>query len=812
MIFGALPAGLGSGCADHESAQAEGAYVAPPGFSAQHTKAATLSGFAFARDTSQQIVTNTVLSRREVRQAQGLAETARSDESREQLKLEATFHGTYADGMSVAVSGQPNAWLRVRPQGAQAAKGRVRNDGSLVSFEEAFPKVTSAFGANERRVEEFLVIQKEEDTPQLAYDLEPGPDFDHIEEGEGRLWAFAHDGSGLFTINPPFADDAAGKHVEGEWQLSTRPAGGYSITAKIDLKGLQYPVLLDPTFETPAWFKSTSGQPTGFAAAASTFDPSTNCSVFFGGASGATFTLLNQTHVRCGDQKWGANISTSNTPTARAYAAAGWDGSKVNVFGGFTATSAVDELWQLSLSSPGTSSGTTGSWSQVTKSGSWPAARYLHGAAWSGSKLVIFGGIDGAGNGLRDTWEWDGSSWTQICASCFGGSAGLYGFATGTVVNGATRTIYAMGGYDNPTGASGNFTRSVYQYTGSDWASVDGDPQVIPVSSQGVLANTEPLVPAGRYLHWAAGTGAGNLLIGSGLMTNSAGADTFYPDTWNWYSQATTGVSNQWLRAAIPTNTGSAPGLRESASAVFDESKKQVVLFGGSVDSTGTTTNAGLVYKGVSRSFSMTLACKGGDCNSMLFDLTATFPGLTNATSPKCSDMFAAFVQRSSFAGGQWQPVKNALGANAPAVQAAFSAGACTASFTTPNTIDNTDITDMGVRVQDHRYHAAGTICAAAADEISSGTKAACLASSGTDGNASCGDGSVAGLDGVFGGTSLDCTNYLETSPAPRAVAFAVSSDAPASRGVVRLSTARPMGACCFCLPPPPRKVWLGPA
>ncbi len=758
MVIGALPAGLASGCADHESAQAEGAYVSPPGFSAQHTRSAVLGGFAFARDTSQQIVSNTVLSRREIRVAKGLALDARSDEPRDDLKLEATFHGTYADGMSVAVSRQPNAWLKVKPKGAQAAKARVRGDGALVSFDEAFPKVTSAFGGNERKVEEFLVIQKEEEAPQLAYDLEPGPDFDHLEEGDGRLWAFAHDGSGLFTINAPFADDAAGKHVEGEWQLSEKSGGGYTITAKIDLGGLTYPVLLDPTFETPSWFKSTLNQPSGFAAGAGTFDPSTNCSVIFGGAAGSTFTLSNQTHVRCGDQKWGANISTSGTPSARAYAAAGWDGSKVNVFGGFTSTYAVDELWQLTLASSGVSASTTGSWSQVTKSGSWPPARYLHGAAYSGSKLVIFGGIDAAGYGLRDTWEWNGSTWTEICSNCFGGSAGLYGFASGTVVKGASRTIYAMGGYDNPTSGSGNFTNSVYQYTGSGWVSVNGDNAVIPVSSQGVISNSDFLAPPGRYLHWISGTAGGDLLVGSGLTTSAAGIDSFFTDTWLWYSQATTGVSDQWQRAPLPSNSGSSPGNRESASAIYDESLKQVVLFGGSVDTSGNTTNAGLVYKGLSRTFDLTLACDTPSCTSNKYTLTATFPGLTTATTPTCANMVAAFVQLDSST-GQWGPALNAVGGNAAPVTASFTGGVCSATFTTPNAIDNTVITNMGARIRDTRFHTVGATCAAAAGDTGSGGLAGCLSVSGTDGNASCGDFSVPSLDGVFT-SSITCQNY----------------------------------------------------
>jgi hypothetical protein len=747
MVVGALPVGLGSGCADHENAEAEGAYVSPPGFSPQHTKAATLSGFAFARDASQQIVSNTVLSRREVRQAKGLSDVAKSDAISDELKLEATFHGTYADGMSVAVSRQPNAWLKVKPQGAQPAKSRVRGDGSLVSFEEAFPKVTSAFGANERKVEEFLVIQNEADAPTLAYDLEPGPDFDHLEEGEGRLWAFAHDGSGLFTINPPFADDAAGKHVEGEWQLTAKPAGGYTITAKINLRGLQYPVLLDPTFETPSWFKSETGQPTGRAAGAAAFDISHNCTVLFGGA-GSGFSLLNDTAVRCGDQKW-ATITASGAPTARAYGAAAWSGASntVNVFGGYTNTVATDELWKLSLSCGGTSASCTGTWTQVTKSGSWPEARYMHGAAWTGSKLVIFGGVNAAGTGLTDTWEWDGSTWTQVCTGCFVNPTGLYGFASGVTVNGGTRTVYAMGGYNQPTGSGGTFVNDVYRYTGGGWTSVNGAAAVQPVSDQGVLTNGQPTTPAGRYLHWISGTDNNNLLMGSGLTTSTSGVDTAIIDTWLWVDRTTDGYENQWLRAPRPTATPLAPGSRESANVVFDESLRQVVLFGGLDVASGSPVTGGRVYKGVGRSISLSQTCAdlNGDglCDNSTYDLTVTFNNVT--TSAECTNLQAIFTKYDGNT-GQWN---NA----AATATASLNAGICTA--TKSLAIDNTVISDLGVRVRDNRYHTAGTTCSNVAGDIAVSGKAACLPTGGFDGSASCGS-----LADPFVQPTVDCQFY----------------------------------------------------
>ena len=64
------------------------------------------------------------------------------------------------------------------------------------------------------------------------------------------------------------------------------------ITAKIDLTGLQFPVLLDPTFEAPNWFRNTSNQPSAVAAAASAYDNNSKCVVLFGGYSSVTATTV----------------------------------------------------------------------------------------------------------------------------------------------------------------------------------------------------------------------------------------------------------------------------------------------------------------------------------------------------------------------------------------------------------------------------------------------------------------------------------------------------------------------------------------
>jgi hypothetical protein len=52
------------------------------------------------------------------------------------------------------------------------------------------------------------------------------------------------------------------------------------------------------------------------------------------------------------------------------------------------------------------------SWTQRTP-GSAPPPRYLHAMAYDTlrGRTVVFGGLDNANNALGDTWEWDGANW-----------------------------------------------------------------------------------------------------------------------------------------------------------------------------------------------------------------------------------------------------------------------------------------------------------------------------------------------------------------------------------------------------------------
>jgi len=77
-------------------------------------------------------------------------------------------------------------------------------------------------------------------------------------------------------------------------------------------------------------------------------------------------------------------------------------------FGGFGATRYCGDTWVWDGSA----------WTQVADTG--PDPRYFHGMVYDDSRqrVVLFGGFGSAAPGaptyLGDTWEWDGTEWTQI--------------------------------------------------------------------------------------------------------------------------------------------------------------------------------------------------------------------------------------------------------------------------------------------------------------------------------------------------------------------------------------------------------------
>lgn len=670
----AIAAGHGCGASD----PAEGAYVTPLGFTLGQASKVAMQPYTFQREGGR-VATNAVFSREVKRNSAKLAKDSPSKDPADEHRLEVEFLGNYHEGTRVAISAQPRAYVDVIPVAAEKSVApRVREDGAIVSFEGAYRNITAAFGGTEKKVEEFLVIPTKEDVPKLQYLIKPGPEFGEWLEGMGQLWGFSKENKPLFALTRPVAIDFSGKTVYGEWQME-RGEGQITVTAKMDYTGLQFPVLFDPSFETPSWYLGTNGSvPGGLAGSAASYSPGKTAVVLFGGATGSASSpyYTNATYVR-GSGTWQSSDVTSGTkPNARAYATLANEdatGNDLIMFGGYdesaSGTGESSETWRLTLA--GASPAITGTWSQLSPAAS-PSARFMHGSAWNGSNVIIWGGIARSSSTTTtvysDTWQWTGATWTQICT---GGSSfsGRYGFAVArTGTEAAPTAIYALGGatISGNTGSLSSFTVQKYTTAGC-WSTLSASAATVPQNSAGTLstctgatctsASGGYVSPLPRVAAWAGRTVNNNVIVGGGYDGSSSDLSTT-SDAWLLHIADS---SFRWER--VPVNsTNNIPGARESAAAVYDQNNSNLVLFGGYTALSNNSVSANpRLYKGVSStgSFKLAVRClKDGDasgtCDGTEDALQVFIYNATNLTTDFVTNAQVHFVRRPTSGTTAW--------------------------------------------------------------------------------------------------------------------------------------------------------------
>jgi hypothetical protein len=181
----------------------------------------------------------------------------------------------------------------------------------------------------------------------------------------------------------------------------------------------------------------------------------------------------------------------------------------------------------------------TSVWNPITVFG--PAPRFNHALAYDTrrQRVVLFSGATQfSGGATPDTWEWDGTQWTDLSQPT--SPTGQFG---------------ASFVYDPPEGYS-------------LLASVDGTTWAWDGAAWTLLASAEEGPPA-RYFASLAFDGARNRVVLFGGCISDLCETEVPNDTWEW-----DGVS--WTRMAT---TG--PSARSSAAMVYDAKLQKVLLFGG---------------------------------------------------------------------------------------------------------------------------------------------------------------------------------------------------------------------------------------
>lgn len=282
------------------------------------------------------------------------------------------------------------------------------------------------------------------------------------------------------------------------------------------------------------WTQRQDIGPAGRAGSAMAFDPVRGKMVLFGG-----------TNLDRGTWEWDGQYWTQVSdmgPTPRRDFGMAWDNAsqRVLLFGGAGADPGANPNAVLAVFGD-TWEWDGESWTQVDDTG--PAARFGFAVAsdTTRNRVVLFGGaniLPGGPQALGDTWEWDGTAWTQQLDET--GPFARSGHQM-TFDSSRARTVLFSG-----IPIDGNGQSDTWEWNGSAWSGVS------------------EIGPARRVGSGFCFDGSQSILFGGQDLPS-----TLFGDTWSWDGRFWT------QRQDI------GPQPRNRHAMAFDSTRKRLVLFGG---------------------------------------------------------------------------------------------------------------------------------------------------------------------------------------------------------------------------------------
>ena len=201
-----------------------------------------------------------------------------------------------------------------------------------------------------------------------------------------------------------------------------------------------------------------------------------------------------------------------------------------------------------------------------------PPARSKHSLAFHDGAtkgVLLFGGEGGFVGDFGDTWQWDGNAWAQLCATCTA-SAAPFRPARRNSSSLAHHTGYGtvlFGGY------GGEFASGVL---GDTWV-WDGSTWTAKCTACGA-GTTMPSPRFGHAMAYDAAHGKTVLFGGYDNVTRNS-------ETWLWDSTTET-----WTQACVGCVAGTTkPAARSNFGMAYDSRRGKVVLFGGCCNGTSPT-------------------------------------------------------------------------------------------------------------------------------------------------------------------------------------------------------------------------------
>jgi hypothetical protein len=202
-----------------------------------------------------------------------------------------------------------------------------------------------------------------------------------------------------------------------------------------------------------------------------------------------------------------------------------------------------------------------------------PPARGAHATAYDPvrQKLVLFGGDAGAASFLGDTWEWDGSKWTQVCldAACVASAPpGRAGHRM--TYDPVSHRVLVFGGNTNRSTFGVGFNSEVWEFDGSLWTQLCVDSTCAagapPPRSDAAVA----FDPRAKNLVVVGGSGADAPPVTCAQNQNTGDFIHLLNDTWTF-------DGSKWT---LQTPSAS-PTPRHGAMMVDDPHDGHLVLVGG---------------------------------------------------------------------------------------------------------------------------------------------------------------------------------------------------------------------------------------
>lgn len=213
--------------------------------------------------------------------------------------------------------------------------------------------------------------------------------------------------------------------------------------------------------------------------------------IIWGGmTSGNGTSVVNSGQAYDPDTDTWTAITSTGAPTARRGHTAVWTGSRMIVWGGLDSSG-------VRLNSGGIYDPNTDTWSAITTTNA-PSARYLSSAVWTGSRMIVWGGSTASSTSTNTGASYDPDTDNWEVVSTVGSAAARYGhFASWT----GTRMLVWGGRTGSLDAVSSG---SLYDPATDSWSAITDSPATIGTFQTGehnfsVWTGTE-LITWGGYL------------------------------------------------------------------------------------------------------------------------------------------------------------------------------------------------------------------------------------------------------------------------------------------------------------------------